>query len=236
MIYPTSRSNRRIQNPSIGQETVPCRLSPLSFCLAKVSKTVNTDDWDDDELVLRLKTGEQEAYRNLVRQYQKRLFSIAYGITLDPEDSAEIVQEVFLKVYQRIHTFKGESKLFTWLRRITVNQSLNWQRRWRRRFRWHHQSLEKDDNYDSVSLSTNADSPERAYLQQESNAILNEGLKTLPEDARTVFMLKEIEGLSYDEIGTILGIKKGTVSSRIFYARKKLKENLSALLKQEENS
>ena len=196
---------------------------------------MHTDDWDDGELVLQLKKGQQDAYRILVRKYEKRLFSIAYGITLDAEDSAEIVQEVFLKVYQRIHTFKGESRLFTWLRRIAVNQSLNWQRRWRRRLKWHHQSLEKDDDYGSVDISNDADNPEKEYLKHENSSLLNEALKTLPENARTVFMLKEIEGLSYEEIATILGIKKGTVSSRIFYARERLKEKLSALLKQEEN-
>lgn len=200
-----------------------------------MSKTVNTDIWDDDRLVPALKEGRQEAYRVLVRQYQRRLFAIAYGITLDPEDSAEIVQDVFLKVYQRIHTFEGKSQLFTWLRRITVNQSLNWKRRWLRRFKWHHQPLEEDDGYGRGNIPSGSDTPEEEYLRQENSAILDKGLKTLPEDARAVFVLKEIEGLSYDEIATVLGIKKGTVSSRIFYARKKLRANLSALLAGEED-
>jgi len=183
---------------------------------------------------LRLKEGEEDAYRILVRRYQERLFRVAYGITLDREDSAEIVQDVFLRVYQRIRNFRGESKLYTWLRRITVNQSLNWQRRWKRRFRWHHHPLEKGDSYDSVTLSTGPDNPETAYLEEERKQLLQEGLRALPEDARTVFVLKEMEGLSYSEIARILKIKVGTVSSRIFYARRKLKENLATLLKKEE--
>ena len=198
-----------------------------------MSNITHTPQWDESELVSRLKDGQEEAYRVLVREYQNKLLSVAYGITLDREDSAEIVQDVFLKVYQRIQTFKGESKLYTWLRRITVNQSLNWQRRWKRRFRWHHQPLEKEDGYDSVNLNTGSDNPETDYLKSEMRQLLEQGLRTLPENARTVFILKEIEGLSYSEIGKTLGIKTGTVSSRIFYARRKLKENLSTLLKKE---
>ncbi len=198
-----------------------------------MSNTIHTPQWDESELVSRLKDGHEEAYRVLVQAYQNKLLNVAYGITLDREDSAEIVQDVFLKVYQRIRTFKGESKLYTWLRRITVNQSLNWKRRWKRRFRWHHQPLEKEDGYDSVDLSTGSENPETDYLESEKKQLLEQGLKTLPEDARTVFILKEIEGLSYSEIGKMLGIKTGTVSSRIFYARRKLKENLSTILKKD---
>jgi len=182
-----------------------------------------------------LKEGREDAYRALIRQYEKRLYHIAFGITLDPEDSAEIVQEVFLKVYQHIGSFKGESKLFTWLRRITVNQALNWQRRLRRRFKWHHQSLENGDEYGTVELRADTEDPEGAYLDRERRAFVLEQLKALPEDARTVLMLKEIEGLSYDEIAKLLGIRKGTVSSRIFYARKKLRESFADRSRTEED-
>ena len=198
-----------------------------------MSKITDTDPWDEEELVVRLKQGQEAAYRILVRQFERRLYHIAYGITLDPEDSAEIVQEVFLKVYQHIHAFKGDAKLFTWMRRIAVNQSLNWKRRWGRRLKWRHQSLEKDDNYDRVNSIRSSEDPEGEYLQQERKLLVMKGLNDLPEDARTVLMLKEIEGLSYDEIASVLGIKRGTVSSRVFYARRKLRAKLSLLLASE---
>jgi len=199
-----------------------------------VSKTVDTDVRNDDELVARLKQGQEAAYRILVRRFERRLYRVAYSITLDPEDSAEIVQEVFLKVYQHIHAFKGDSTLYTWMRRIAVNQSLNWKRRWRRRLKWHHQSFDKDDGYDSVDVSSDSRNPERDYLREEKRHLLMGALESLPTDARTVLMLKEIEGLSYEEIASTLGIKRGTVSSRIFYARQKLKSRLSRLLTPEE--
>ena len=199
-----------------------------------VSYNTNTRDWDESELVLGLKGKDEKAYRELVRQYQTKLFRIAYGITLDREESMDIVQDVFLRVYQHIHTFKGDSKFYFWLKRITINICLNWHRRWKRRFRWHHQPLEKGEGENRVELGTESYSPETLYREKELEKILHEGLKTIPEDARTVFILKEMEGLSYEEIADILKIKKGTVSSRIFYARQKLKRSISSLLNQGE--
>ena len=200
-----------------------------------MSNRIQTPDGDENDLVVRLKKGQEEAYRTLVRQFQERLLRIAYGITQDREDSAEIVQDVFLQVYKRIHTFRGEAKLYTWLRRITVNQALNWQRRWKRRFRWRHQAIEKEEIYDKINDRAPSEDPETAYIVKEIDARLKEELKGLPEDARTVFVLKELEGLSYDEISEVLNIKKGTVSSRLFYARQRLKKSMSVLLEKEES-
>lgn len=199
-----------------------------------MSNIINTSGWDEKELLGRLKEKQEAAYVILVRQFQEKLYRIAYGITQDKEESADIVQDVFLIAYKRIHTFRGEASLYTWLRRITVNQSLNWQRRWRRRFKWRHQSLEKEEIYDIVNEDENPVGPEAAYLKAEFKALLDRGLKQLPEDARAVFVLKEGEGLSYEEIAEVLNLKRGTVSSRLFYARQKLKNILSELLESED--
>lgn len=199
-----------------------------------MSYKTNTQVWDETELVLGLKEKNEEAYRELVRQYQAKLFRIAYGITLDREESADIVQDVLLRVYQHIRTFKGDSKFYFWLRRITINMCLNWHRRWKRRFRWRHQPLEKGEGENVMELGTESYSPETLYREKELEKILQEGLKTIPEDVRTVFILKEMEGLSYEDIAGILKINKGTVSSRIFYARQKLKRSISSMLDQGE--
>ena len=200
-----------------------------------MSNRLHTPDEDEKELVARLKKGKEEAYRILVRRFQERLLSIAYGITQDREDSADIVQDVFLQVFKRIDTFRGEAKLYTWLRRITVNQALNWQRRWKRRFKWHHQPIEKEEIYDKMNDRTPAENPETAYMAKEIDARLNEELQRLPEDARTVFILREQEGLAYDEIARLLNVKKGTVSSRLFYTRERLKNRMSLFLEKEES-
>lgn len=195
-----------------------------------VSKETDTDLWDEDRLVSLLKQGHEGAFRVLVRQYKDKLFGIAYGITLDREESLDIVQDVFLKVSQHIHTFRETAKLSTWLHRITVNQCLNWQRRWKRRFRWHHQPLERDDSGDYPELGTDNHSPGALFQEKELEKIFWETLKGIPEEARTVFVLKEVEGFSYDEIASILEIKRGTVSSRLFYARQSLRKSLKKYL------
>ena len=102
----------------------------------------------------------------------------------------------------------------------------NWKRRWKRRFRWHHQPLEGEFAIGRPELSTDEEKPEILYQKEEFKKLFREKLKQLPEDARAVFVLKELEGLSYDEIAKALNIKKGTVSSRLFYARNRLKESL----------
>jgi len=190
-----------------------------------VSNNINNADIDDSRLVVDLKNGNERAYRQLVEKYQVKLRNVAYGITLDVEESADIIQDVFLKAYMGIKKFKGESSLYTWLRRITINESLNWVRKWKRRFKWQHQSLDQEDG-SSLDLKSEEAGPESAMSSRQVAGILKEGLDKLPEKARAVLVLKEVEGLSYEEIGDTLGINKGTVSSRIFYAREKLREYL----------
>ena len=185
-----------------------------------------TYGWTEDELIERLKKGQEEAYRVLVREYHSRLYSLACGITLDREESQDILQEVFLKVSSNIKRFRGKSSLFTWLRRITVNESLNWRRRAKRRFRWKHQPLETGGIEGGPEPGSEESGPEAMYQKKELEKSLNNGLNLLPEEARTIFILRELEGLSYDEIAAQLNLRRGTVSSRLFYARQRLKEFL----------
>lgn len=188
---------------------------------------------DEDRLVALLKEGNQAAFRLLIRTHQSKIYSTAYGITLDREESLDIVQEVFLRVHQKIDTFRAESSLSTWLHRITVNLCLNWKRRWTRRLRWRHRPLERNEGGDYPELGTSDTAPETLYEQKELKDTLWRHLKKLPEEARAVLVLKEIEGLSYDEIARTLNIKTGTVSSRLFYAREKLRKGLEKSLDEE---
>lgn len=187
---------------------------------------MNTELWDEKRLISLLKQGNDAAFRVLVRQYNNRLFGIAYGIVLDREESLEILQEVFLKVFQNIHRFREEAGLSTWLHRITVNQCLNWHRRWKRKFRWQQNTLERDGPIDYPDRGMDND-PEAIYREKELKNKFMENLGQLPREERVVFVLKEVEGLSYDEIARVLKIKRGTVSSRLFYARQRLKESLT---------
>jgi RNA polymerase sigma-70 factor (ECF subfamily) len=185
-------------------------------------------DSDEERLLLDLKNGDEKAFGMLVSLYQAKLKNVAYGITLDIEESADIIQDVFLKAYAGIERFKGESSLYTWLRRITINESLNWVRKWKRRFRWQHQSIDQEDGA-VPDLVSDTPGPEENLSNRQISGLLKKGLDSLPEKARTILILKEVEGLSYDEIGELMGINKGTVSSRIFYAREKLRGYLKGI-------
>lgn len=200
-----------------------------------VSNSIQNMRFDQDRLVLQLQQGDEVAYQVLVRRFQKKLFAVAYGITLDREESMDIVQEVFIQVYRRIHTFKGNATLSTWLHRITVNHCLNWKRKWARRFKWRHSPIDTIDDKPLDKNSSAGISPEMLYEGKELGHKIENALKSLPEQARAVFVLRELEGLSYDEIAETLTLKKGTVKSRIFYARQKLKELLQPYASGESN-
>ena len=187
---------------------------------------------NEQDLVERLQKGQQWAFNILVSRYQDRLLRIAYGITLDQEDSIEVVQDVFVIVFKKIHTFRQDASLATWLRKITVNQCLNWKRKWKRRFKWSHDSLESnsgknllnDKNLYGANMKNH--DPEILYQEKQLENNLKKAVKKLPEKLRVVFVLNSFEGLSYEQIAKTLDIKKGTVSSRLYWARKNLMESL----------
>jgi len=201
-----------------------------------VSNSLKDDFWSEERLVFGLVQGQEEAYNALVRQFQNRLFGVAYGITQDREESLDIVQEVFIKVFKKIRYFKHEAKLSTWLHRITVNQSLNIKRSWKRRFKWFHQTIEMEADVHKPEPYRLSDLPETRYQEKEFEREFAKALKELSTDARTVFVLKELEGLSYDEIAEVLNIKRGTVSSRLFFARRELRKSLAAYLDKEQKN
>ncbi len=183
----------------------------------------NSENIDEQDLVERLQKGQQWAFNILVNTYQNRLLKVAYGITLDREDSMEIVQDVFISVFKNIRTFRQESSLATWLRKITINQCLNWKRKWKRRFKWDHRSLESENNKDLFKENNN---PEMLYREKQFEKNIMTAIKKLPEKIRLVFVLNAFEGLSYEEISETLNIRKGTVSSRLHFARKNLINSL----------
>jgi len=188
----------------------------------------------DEELILRLQRGDEWAFQLLVRRFRKKIFSVAYGITLDREESQDIVQEVFLQAYRSIVGFRGDSSLATWLHRITVNRCLNWKRRWARRFKWMHVSTDStDDDVPTVEIESPLPNPEDRVADAQTRRQIENALKMLPEQIRTVFVLRELEGLSYEEIADVTGIKLGTVRSRLFHARQRLKEILQPRVKEE---
>ena len=186
----------------------------------------NKNSFEEDDLVSRLKQGQEWAFNILINRYQNMLLKIAYGITLDREESLEIVQDVFISVHKNIKKFRQDATLSGWLRKITINHCLNWKRKWKRRFRWNHQSLETKDESMIVKKEKDEKNPETLYREKECELLVMKNIKRLPKKIRVVFVLNTLEGLSYDEIALHLGIKRGTVSSRLHHARKILLKSI----------
>ncbi|MEA1967121.1 MAG: sigma-70 family RNA polymerase sigma factor [Thermodesulfobacteriota bacterium] len=185
-------------------------------------ETLGRNTIDEQELVQRLKKGQQWAVNVLVDRYQNRLLKLAYGITMDMEDSQDVVQDVFVKAVKHIHGFRYKSSLWGWLRKITINACLNWKRKLKRRFKWHHQSLESENDPLLYKRTETILNPESILREKELNEKLMQAVKKLPEGNRVVFVLNTFEDLSYKEIAQTLNIRKGTVNSRLYHARKQI--------------
>ena len=147
---------------------------------------------DEQDLVEQLRQGRKQAFDILVNSFQKRLLKVAYGITLDQEESREIVQDVFTTVFRQIHSFRQDATLYTWLKKITVNHCLNWRRKWKRRFRWHHDSITIENERIISRKNTQVDTPEILMQKKQFRNRLMDAVKKLPEKTRVVFVLSDL--------------------------------------------
>ncbi|MEW6730979.1 MAG: sigma-70 family RNA polymerase sigma factor [Acidobacteriota bacterium] len=185
--------------------------------------------YEDDQFLARLRAGEQAAYEELVSKYHGSVYSLALRLTNDREDAYDIAQETFLKVYNNIHRFRGDSELRTWIYRITVNQAANQQRWWRRRRRDRSVSIDAandDEQPLSQSLACKDLTPEQRALAAEQRRMIMVALGQVKFDFRVAVILRDIEGLSYEEIADTLEVSVGTVKSRIARGREDLRQQL----------
>ena len=173
-------------------------------------------------LVRRVQGGELDAFEELVRAHEKTVYNLALRMTGNPQDAEDMAQEAFLKAYRSLPEFRGESKFSVWLYRIVSNVCLDHLRKQSRR---PSSSLTMEDNdgeeqqYDVPDESA---SPEKLLEQKLTREAVQRGLNQLPDEQRQILLLRELRGLSYEEIGEALGLEAGTVKSRIFRARKRL--------------
>ena len=180
-------------------------------------------------LVQRAKKGDRDAYRGLVERYQKRVFGILYGMLHSREDAMELTQDVFIKVYQRIKEFEEKSSFYTWVYRIAFNLAIDFRRReWKKVHTEYDDSVETEGADDSV-LQRDRPNPEQAMQSQELGDQIRRALETLPDEQKQVLLLREVEGLSYQEMAESMGCSIGTIMSRLFYARKKMQAQLKTI-------
>jgi RNA polymerase sigma-70 factor, ECF subfamily len=184
---------------------------------------------DEATLVAELQAGSEEAFAYLLGVYQNPVYDVVSHIVECSADAADVLQDVFLKIYKGVGNFHGESSLKTWIYRIAVHEALNHRRGFLRRLRREPFSL--DPTHPSPKVEQNAsDGTETPYgvaEQAERQEIVRKALASLPQPFRTVVVLREIEGLSYDEIGEVLGVASGTVKSRLMRGRELLRRKLN---------
>ncbi|MDF1566125.1 MAG: sigma-70 family RNA polymerase sigma factor [Deltaproteobacteria bacterium] len=192
---------------------------------------------DDKQLVTRAQAGDRHAFEALVRKYQRRIFRLAYGMLKNQEDAMDVAQDAFVRVHQHLDRFKGDAAFYTWLYRITTNLCIDRIRRNRGEQVEYEDGLAREDHTASelgLRRPAAATNPAKATLRHELGEQIAAALAELPEKHREILLLREIEGLSYEELAQTLEIKKGTVMSRLFHARKKMQAILASYLSPEE--
>jgi len=177
-------------------------------------------------LVQRCAAGDEAACADLVAEHQRMVVQLAVNLLGDRDEALDLSQEVFLRVFRTIHRFRGQSSLRTWIYRIAVNQARNRHRFWRRRHRADQVSLDQHIAMHGEFLSGGELGPDRMLAQKELARTLQTALDRLPFDQRTAIVLREIDGLSYEEIAYSLGVAVGTVKSRLTRARQALRSEL----------
>ena len=181
--------------------------------------TENKKDATDQQLVVRVQKGDKRAFDLLVLKYQSRMHAIVGRFVRDTDEVADVVQESFIKAYRALPKFRGESQFYTWLYRIAVNTAKNYLVARSRRPPGSDIDAMDAEYYDGSDYLKDLGTPENNLFRDELAALIHKTISDLPEDLRTAVTLREFEGLSYDEIATIMDCPVGTVRSRIFRAR-----------------
>jgi RNA polymerase sigma-70 factor (ECF subfamily) len=187
---------------------------------------------DDHHLVARLQSGDDAAYEKLIARFQQPVYNLVSRLLNQPDEACDVVQEVFLKVFRNVGSFRAESSLKTWVYRIAVNEAYN-HRRWFVRHRRSEVGLEQESEAGTSyhdRLPDPARSPYDVALGQEERVLIEEALTRLNPKFRICVVLRDIEDLSYDEIAEIEGISLGTVKSRILRGREALRRTLTGRL------
>jgi RNA polymerase sigma-70 factor, ECF subfamily len=196
---------------------------------------------DDLTLVQRVKSGDQRAFRLLVERYQRKVYAVALAMVKDKEEARDVSQEAFVKVYRYLDHFKGDASFYTWLYRITVNIAIDALRK--KGGARDESAVEFDE---SVRLDTTeanigtlgsalGTNPQKSALRKELAERITQAIQSLPEQHRTILVLREVEGMSYEDLARTLEIPKGTVMSRLFHARLKMQKILSEYVELDES-
>ena len=184
----------------------------------------------DLELVRRAQRNERGAFDLLVLRYQHKVIKLVARLLRDPTEAEDVAQDAFVKAYRALGSFRGDSAFYTWLYRIAVNTARNVMASRQRRPLDYEADLNESEQSAVESRMRHTDTPEAAALSEEIHQTVNHAVEQLPEDLRTAIVLREVEGLSYEEIAEAMDCPVGTVRSRIFRAREAIDRSLKPLL------
>ena len=184
----------------------------------------------DAQLVRRVQKGEKGAFDLLVLKYQHKIVNLVMRYVRDPDLALDISQEAFLKAYRALPNFRGDSAFYTWLYRIAVNTAKNYLAAQRRRPMDIELDLQDPEQYDVHANLRELDTPEGVSLSNELNETVMDAIQSLPDDLRTAIVLRELDGMSYEEIAESMECPVGTVRSRIFRARDFISKKIESLV------
>lgn len=178
-------------------------------------------DHEETEMISRCQQGDQEALKEIFEKYNNKVYRIAYGVVREREEALDIVQEVFIKLFHTIKNFKGRSRLYTYLYRMTMNTAIDHARKIGKQF-----VSSLDEEGTPEPSDTLEKGPERILLQKELEERVKRAMDRLPAEQRAAIIFRDVEGLSYQEMAEAMGSSIGTVMSRLHYGRKRLQELL----------
>jgi RNA polymerase sigma-70 factor (ECF subfamily) len=184
---------------------------------------------DDRELVARAQKGDRAAFRSLFERYSRRAYSLAFGVVRNPDDALDVVQDAFIKAHRHLDKFEGQASFYTWLYRIVMNLAIDHIRKNRRQKVVDFSDGALDDgrlSEESLIPRIIGGNPGRALMDREIRDRIAAALDELSENHRAVLVMRELEGLSYEEMAQAMGCSKGTIMSRLFHARRNMQKRL----------
>jgi RNA polymerase sigma-70 factor, ECF subfamily len=184
----------------------------------------------DKALVQRVKQGDRSAFDLLVVKYQHKILNLIMRYVKDPSEAMDVAQEAFIKAYRAVPGFRGDSAFYTWLYRIAINTAKNHLVAVKRRPMNLDFDLLDSESFEPFAALRDVDSPEHLALTDEIGEVINKAIKDLPDELRTAILLREIEGMSYEEIAETMECPVGTVRSRIFRAREAIDKKIKPLM------
>ena len=184
----------------------------------------------DKDLVLRVQQGDKSAYDLLVIKYQHRIIQLVNRYVKDPSEAQDVAQEAFIKAYRALGNFRGDSAFYTWLYRIAINTAKNYLVSRSRRYSDYQVDIQDAEQVENAPQLKVMEKPEYLLLNDEIVKVIKLAIEKLPEEMKVAIMLREFEGMSYEDIAQTMECPVGTVRSRIFRAREAIDEKLSPLL------